>query len=107
MSRFDTHTESLGEKISTELREFAILAAYLYVCFTALAFLKASILRAENIEFAPWVFAAIKAVVTAKFMLVGRALHIGDGYKGYPLIVPTVYKSFAFVAVVAILTALE
>ena len=99
--------ESLGEKVTTELREFAILSAYLYVCFTALAFFKASILRAHEIEFAPWAFAAIKALVSAKFILIGRALHLGEGYKAYPLIVPTLYRSCIFVVLVLALTVIE
>ena len=108
MSEVDLNSKaSFGEKISTELREFFIIAAYLYVCFTALAYLKASILHANGIDFTPWAFAAIKAALCAKFMLIGRALHIGDGYKTYPLIIPTLYKSFAFLALVSILTIVE
>ena len=100
-------SESLGERVRTEVREFAILGTYLYVCFTALAFFKAAILHAEGIDFAPWIFAAIKAAISAKFMLIGRALHIGEGLKKYPLIIPTFYKSFAFVILVSVLTILE
>jgi hypothetical protein len=37
---------SIGAKVTDELKEFAIIAAYLYVCFTALLFYKASILQA-------------------------------------------------------------
>ena len=107
MSQAGASSESLGEKVGNELREFFILAGYLYICFTAIAFLKASILRAENIDFAPWAFAAIKAAICAKFVLIGRALHFGEGYRAYPLIVPTLYKSLAFVALVTALTALE
>ncbi|MGB9042258.1 MAG: hypothetical protein WCC81_07270 [Pseudolabrys sp.] len=65
--------KSLRERMTGELREFGIIATYLYVCFTALAFLKASILHDEGIQFAPWAFAAIKAVVSAKFILVDSA----------------------------------
>ena len=107
MSQVGINSESFGKKISVELREFAILATYLYVCFTALAYLKASILHDQGVDFAPWAFAAIKAAVSAKFMLIGRALHVGEGFKKYPLIVPTVYKSLAFVLLVAVLTVLE
>jgi hypothetical protein len=101
------NSESLGERISAELREFAILGTYLYVCFTALAFFKAAILHAEGIDFAPWVLAAVKAAISAKFMLIGRALHIGEGFRKYPLIIPTIYKSIAFVILVSALTILE
>lgn len=99
--------DSIGNKINTELREFAILAIYLYICFTALAYLKASILHDQGVDFAPWAFAAIKALVSAKFMLVGRALHVGEGLKKYPLIVPTLYKSVAFLVLVSVLTIIE
>jgi len=97
----------MGERVTTELREFAILAAYLYVCFTALSFLKAAILHDQGIAFAPWAFAAVKSLICAKFMLMGRALGIGDRYKSYPLIVPTLFRSFAFLALLIVLTVLE
>ncbi len=52
---------SIGKRAAHELKQFSILAAYLYVCFTALAYLKAAILQAHGIAFAPFGFAAIKA----------------------------------------------
>ena len=104
----DPEKPVLRERFKTELREFAILAAYLYVSFTALAAFKAAILQAEGISFAPWAFAAIKALVCAKFLLVGRMFGIGDGLAGkYPLIVSTLYKSAAFLIVLGLLTVLE
>jgi hypothetical protein len=54
------------------LREFLILAAYLYVCFAALAAFKAAILQTEGISFAPWAFAAIKALRSVPQILIGR-----------------------------------
>ncbi|NVO12980.1 MAG: hypothetical protein HXX10_02985 [Rhodoplanes sp.] len=95
------------ERLVRELREFGILAAYLYVWFAALVYYKAAILQAEGIAFAPWAFAAVKALVTAKFMLVGRALHIGDGYGKRPLIVPTLYRTVIFLVLVGVLTVIE
>jgi hypothetical protein len=53
---------SLSERLTEELREFVVVAIYLYICFTALAYLKASILKAEGIDFAPFAFAAIKSI---------------------------------------------
>jgi hypothetical protein len=41
------------------------------------------------IEFAPFGFAAVKALVCAKFVSVGHALHIGERFKSLPLIWPT------------------
>jgi hypothetical protein len=88
---------SRGERIKAELRVFAVLATYLFVCFSALAGLKAAILSAEGIIFSPWVVALIKALVCAKFLLVGRWFGLGDGLAAkYPLVVSTLYRSMAF-----------
>jgi len=96
------------EQVRTELREYAVLSAYLFICFAALAAFKAAILRANGISFAPWAFAAIKALVCAKFLLVGRMFGLGDGLaKKYPLIVSTLYRSLVFLVVLAILTVIE
>jgi hypothetical protein len=98
---------SLSERLTGELREFIVVAIYLYIYFTALAFLKASILKAEGIAFAPFAFAAIKALICAKFILVGRMLHIGERLKTLPLIWPTLYKSLAFLVLLLVLNAIE
>ena len=62
---------SIGKRAVHELKEFLIIAAYFYVCFTALAYLKAAILEAEGIVFAPFGFAAVKALICAKFLSIG------------------------------------
>jgi hypothetical protein len=73
----------------------------------ALAFFKFSILHDAVIDFAPWVLAAVKAAITAKFMLIGRALHLGERLNSYPLVVPTICKSAIFVILVTVLTIIE
>lgn len=100
-------TISIGARLTNELREFAVISAYLYVCFTALAYLKATILQAHGIAFAPFGFAVVKALLCAKFVLVGRALHVGERFKTMPLIWPTLHKSLAFLVLLLILNLLE
>ena len=95
------------ERITDEFREFAVIAAYLYVCFTALLFYKASILKAYDIPFAPFGFAVAKALICAKFASVGHVLHIGERFKSLPLIWPTLHKSLAFLILLLALNALE
>jgi len=53
---------SIGKRAAHELKEFLIIAAYFYVCFTALAYLKAAILEAQGIAFALFGFAVVKAI---------------------------------------------
>jgi hypothetical protein len=98
---------SIRERATTELREFVVIALYLYICFSALAYLKAAILQAQGIPFAPFAFAAVKALICAKFVLVGRALHLGERFKALPLIWPTLHRSFMFLVLLIILNVLE
>ena len=95
------------DRVIGELTEFAILAAYLYVFLAALIYLKAAILHAHDIPFATFRFAAAKALICAKFMQIGRALHLGERFNALPLIWPTLYKSLVFLALLLILNALE
>jgi hypothetical protein len=97
----------IGRRAVDELKEFAVVAAYLYVCFTAILYLKASILRAHGIEFAPFGFAAVKALICAKFVSLGHMFRVGERFKSRPLIWPTLYKSLAFLILLMVLNALE
>jgi hypothetical protein len=72
-----------------------------------LAYLKAAILQAHGIPFAPFGFAAVKALICAKFISVGRIFHIGERFKSLPLIWPTLHKSLAFLALLFVLNILE
>ncbi len=98
---------SIGKRAPDELKEFAVVAAYLYICFNAVLYLKASILEAHGIAFAPFGFAAIKALICAKFVSVGHMLHAGERFKSLPLIWPTLYKSLVFLFLLFGLNALE
>jgi len=98
---------SIGKRLTDELKEIAIIAAYLYVCFAAILYLKFSILKAHGIEFALFGFAAIKALICAKFVSLLEIFHVGERFKSLPLIWPTLYKSFIFLILLIILNALE
>ncbi len=98
---------SFRAKISEELIEFAVLTVYLYICFAAVIHFKAAVLQAQGIAYDHLGLAIIKAALCAKFMLVGRAVHIGERFRNLPLIVPTLYKSFAFLLLLVVLTLIE
>ena len=103
----ETQPASVREKVVTELKELAIITAYLYVCFAALIQLKAAVLHAEDIPYAPLGIAAIKAVICAKFMVLGSAFHLGERFAKPPLISSTLYRSFAFLALLIVLNVIE
>jgi len=97
------HQEENGH----ELGQFIVIAIYLYVFFAALTYLKASILRAHGIPFAPFGFAAVKALICAKLVSVGYIFHVGERFKSLPLAWETLYTSAVFLALLLVLNALE
>jgi len=90
-----------------EFRELAILTAYLYVTLGAIILFKAAVLHGQGVSFVPWGLAAVKAVLLAKFLMLGGMMKVGRGYTRHPLIWPTLYKSFVFLVLLVVLTVLE
>jgi hypothetical protein len=90
-----------------ELKEFAILAVYLYITIGAVIAMKTAVLHTEGIDFVPWGIAIVKAMLLAKFMLVGRAMKIGERDTTSPLIWPTLHRAFAFLVLLIVLTIIE
>ncbi len=97
----------LRQRAVEEFATFAGLAIYLYICFGAVVLFKSAVLRDVGIDFTNWGIAAIKALVLAKFLLVGRALRIGQRFRDKPLIWPTLYHALMFLGVLLILTTIE
>jgi hypothetical protein len=98
---------TLGQRAMQELKEFAILAVYLYITLGAVILMKAAVLHTQGVEFTPWGIAVVKAAVLAKFMLLGKAMKIGVRTTDNPLIWPTLHKAFAFLALLIIMTIIE
>ena len=98
---------AIRSKFIEEFKAMAALAAYLYVCFGAILLFKSAVLREAGIHYEIWGLAAIKALLLAKFMLVGRMLHVGTRFRDKPLIWPTLYHALVFLIVLLILTTLE
>lgn len=97
----------LRERAVEELKEFVVLTVYLFVCFAVLLYFKAAVSPVDDVRYAPLATAAIKSAICAKFILMGRMLHLGERFKKHPLIIPTLYKSLVFLAVLVTLTVIE
>jgi hypothetical protein len=98
---------SFREKAIDELKEFIVLTVYLYVCFAAVIYFKASILQGQGNAYDHLGLAIIKAALCAKFMLFGRAFHLGERFKHLPLIIPALHKAFVFLVLLVVLTSIE
>jgi hypothetical protein len=69
--------KTLRQRAEHEIKELAIISAYLYVTIGSVILIKAAVLHTEGIGFAPWGIAAVKAVVLGKFVLLGNLAHVG------------------------------
>ncbi len=98
---------TLQQRAMDELKEFAILTAYLYITLGSVILLKTAVLHTQGVEFAPWGIAIVKAAVLAKFMLLGNAMKIGARSTAGPLIWPTLHKAFAFLVLLIVMTTIE
>ena len=107
MATETTTKATLGQRAVHEFKELAILTAYLYVTLGAVILMKTAVLHTAGISFTPWGIAIVKALVLAKFMLIGRAMKVGERSTDRPLIWPTLHKAFAFLVFLVVLTIIE
>ena len=103
-----THApSSIKSRLMKEVRAYAIISLYLWVCFGALLLYEASVLRAEGVEFLPFGNALIKALILGKVLLIGRAINIGGRISPNVLLHRIVLKSLAMLLLLLIFTAIE
>jgi len=104
----ETHAKAtLHQRAIHEVKEFLIIAVYLYVTLGAVILMKTAVLHTQGMDFSPWGIAVVKAAVLAKFMLIGNAMKLGERNTAKPLIWPTLHKAFAFLLLLIIMTIIE
>jgi hypothetical protein len=97
----------LHQRAMHELKELVFISLYLYVSLGAVILMKTAVLHTQGIEFTPWGIAVVKAVVLAKFMLLGEAMKIGGRITTGPLIWPTLSKALGLLVLLIIMTIIE
>ena len=99
---------SAGERLIEELRKYALISAYLFICFAVILLYETSIQGAAAKDVAvPWSMALIKALVLGKFILIGDALSVGARARHHPLPYRVAWKSMAMLAVLIVFKILE
>ncbi len=99
--------ESLGQRLGHEMIKLGVITAYLYVCFGAVLLYKAAILHAEGIRYELFGIAIVKALILAKFILLGQAARLGDRYSERRLIHVIWQKSLLYLLLLLVLSELE
>ena len=97
----------LKERAREELRNYAVVSAYLYVCFGALLLYRSALLQEAGTDFLPHGAAIIKALILGKFILLGEAAGVGTRVGGRTLWRSIAAKSLLFFLLLVALTVLE
>jgi len=90
-----------------QLKEFLVIALYLWVVFGLFVMYKSAVLAEQHIAFAYHGFAIINALALAKVMLTAKDLHLGEKFDEAPLIYLTLLKSALFTVILACFKILE
>jgi hypothetical protein len=88
--------KTFGRTAIHELEELAILTAYLAVFFFVLATYSMLLLGKFHISYFAYGTALINALLTAKVILIGEAMHVGRRFEGRSLLCTALSKSLVF-----------
>lgn len=98
---------SLKQRLLHEVEEYGTIFLYLYIAFATVIFYRDAVLRAQGIALASYGFALVKALVLAKFMVIGQAVRIGERVTPRRRIVTALFRSSAFLVLLILLSVIE
>jgi hypothetical protein len=101
------HPKGLKARLLHELEEYGTIFLYLYISFAAVIFYRDAVLRAEGIAYAAYGFALVKALVMAKFMVLGQAARLGERLRGQRLFVTVLWRTSVFMLLLVVLSMIE
>lgn len=97
----------LRELVINEFKELLILTGYLFVTIGAMNLMKAAVLHTHGIDASYWGVGIVKAVLLAKFVMLGKVLKIAEHNADSPLIWRMLHKAFIFFLFLIALTIVE
>jgi hypothetical protein len=98
---------ALKQKVMRELADYWTNFLYLALFFSAFTYYRKLILAEYHIGYFHFGFALIEALVLAKVILLGDAMHLGRRMEEKPLILPTLYKAIIFTVWVGVFKLIE
>lgn len=98
---------SVRARILEELKRYAVVVAYLWVCLAVIFAYKSAILSSEGGTVLPMGTALIKALVLGKFLLIGEAAGVGGRAGPSTVLGRIAWKSVAFLVLLIVLTLVE
>jgi hypothetical protein len=103
-----TNTETdLKSRLAREIRAYAAISLYLFVCFSVIRIYGASQSVDAHVTLHTFGAAAVKALIIGKFILVGEALKPGSRLAARNLMQRIAWRSLGLLLVLVILKLLE
>ena len=107
MNTVNEKEKGLKEKVLAELISYWVIVLYMAIFFGAFSTYRRLLLAHHGISYEDYGIAVIRALVLGKVVLVAETLRLGRGYEEWPLIVPTLHKTFLFTVCVAVFDIAE
>lgn len=98
---------SLKQRAADELRRFLEVSAYLFVCFAVLLFYRNALLREAGLTTISLGFAAGKALILGKFLLLGESAGIGKRWHASSLWVAILRQGLLMWILLLVLSVIE
>jgi hypothetical protein len=90
------HKPDLKERAVHQLKEFLAMFIYLWVLLTLFVINQSVVLAREHHNYQAHFFAFVNALILAKVLLIGEDLHLGNRFRGKPLVYSILYKCLVF-----------
>jgi hypothetical protein len=97
----------ISRRMLSELKRLLQIFLYMLVCVGAILYFRMSIPSAQNVGLWHFGYAIVKALLLAKFVLLGHMLHIGERERGRPLFYSSLYQALALCLLLIVLLGLE
>jgi len=94
-------------KITHELIEYCLNFVYLAFFLVAFTWYRRLILAEYAIPYSDYWMPLVEAAVLAKVIMIGDLMHLGRGLERTPLLMPTLYRTVVFSALVGLFGVLE
>jgi len=101
------NASTIKQRAREELRNYAIVAGYLYICFAALLLYENALLQEQGLSLLPHGIAAVKALILGKFILLGEAVGVGKRVHARTLLGTIATRSVQFFVLLLVLSAIE
>ena len=107
MSTGEGEAMSVARRLKAEMRAYLFISLYLFICFSVVLLYQGAMQSSVGENALPLSFAAVKALLIGKFILVGKAIGLGTRVKHSVLVHRIAWKSFAFLLLLVLFGWLE